>query len=62
MAQNLCAEEWLTLPGHGSTATEFNAYWEGLREEGQKRWDKISKKEIADEKLVLKFGKAGTGS
>ncbi|KAM6492730.1 hypothetical protein JOM56_012454 [Amanita muscaria] len=56
-----------------STATE------GLREEGQKRWDKISKKEIADEvysikswliytlnatlrkKLVLKFGKAGTG-
>ncbi|KIL69126.1 hypothetical protein M378DRAFT_7845 [Amanita muscaria Koide BX008] len=69
-AQNLCVKDWLKLPGHGSTATEFDAYWEALGEEGHKRWDEISKKAVEDsktekkgktKKVVLKVG-MGSGN
>ncbi|KAM6491238.1 hypothetical protein JOM56_013477 [Amanita muscaria] len=70
-AQNLCAKDWLKLPGHEGMTTEFDTYWEGLGEEGHKRWDEISKKAVEDSKtekkgktkeIVLKVGKVGMGS
>ncbi|KAM6491218.1 hypothetical protein JOM56_013457 [Amanita muscaria] len=58
-ARNLCAKEWLKLPGHLGMVTEFDAYWEGLGADGQKHWDE---KKGNTRKLVLKVGKVGTGS